>query len=268
VQENSAQQNSLHHNSLTGQIALVTGAGQGVGRAASLRLAAMGAAVAVNDVRAASAQAVVDEILAAGGIAIPAPADVTDYYAVGEMISGVVGEFATLDIVVNNAGNVGTDSRGWTMKPFWETEPDEWTSFVNVNLYGVMNCCRHALPPMIAKANGGRIITVVSDAARTGEPKLEVYAAAKAGAAGFTRSIAKSVGRYGITANSIALGTMWSDNYANMTPEDLEQRMRPYLVRRPGQPTEAAALIGFLAGPEASWITGQTYPLNGGISTS
>jgi 2-hydroxycyclohexanecarboxyl-CoA dehydrogenase len=163
---------------------------------------------------------------------------------------------------------VGTDSRGWTMKPFWETEPDEWTSFVNVNLYGVLNVCRHALPIMIAQNEGGRLITIVSDAARTGEPKLEVYAAAKAGAAGFTRSIAKSVSRYNITANSIALGTMWSEGYAAMQPEQLAERMRPYLIRRPGQPDEAAALVAFLASPDAAWITGQTYPLNGGISTS
>jgi 2-hydroxycyclohexanecarboxyl-CoA dehydrogenase len=250
------------------RVALVTGAGQGVGRAIAVRLASAGIAVAVNDVRAAAAQAVVDEITGLGGKAIAVPTDVTDFEAVGEMVRATSERFGSLDIVVNNAGNVGTDPRGWTMRPFWETEPDEWRAFVDVNLYGVLNVCRHALPPMIASGHGGRVITIVSDAARTGEPKLEVYSAAKAGAAAFTRSLAKSVGRYEITANSIALGTMWSDNYAAMPPEQLADRMRAYLVRRPGQPEEVAALVAFLASDEAAWITGQTYPLNGGISTS
>jgi 2-hydroxycyclohexanecarboxyl-CoA dehydrogenase len=222
-------------------------------------------------VRHDAAEAVVDEITrlgSLGGEAIAVSADVTDFDAVGNIVRKTVERFGSLDIVVNNAGNVGTDARGWTMRPFWETEPDEWRSFVDVNLYGVLNVCRHALPPMIAAGRGGRVITIVSDAARTGEPKLEVYSAAKAGAAGFTRSLAKSVARYEITANAIALGTMWNDAYAAMEPKQLAERMRSYLVRRPGQPEEVAALVAFLASDEATWITGQTYPLNGGSSTS
>jgi len=250
------------------KVALVTGAGQGVGRATALRLAASGMAVAVNDVRIAPATAVADEIIAGGGTAMPAPADVTDYDGVGAMVRAVIDQFGRLDVLVNNAGNAGTDPRGWTMKSFWETEPDEWRPFFDVNLFGVMNCCRHVLPPMIERGEGGRIVSIVSDAARTGEPRLEAYSAAKAGAAGFTRSLAKSVGRYDITANNIALGTMWGDHYAAMAPDDLAKRMQPYLIRRPGKSEEVAALVALLAGDDGAWITGQTYPLNGGISTS
>jgi 2-hydroxycyclohexanecarboxyl-CoA dehydrogenase len=253
---------------LQGRVAVVTGAGQGVGRAIALRLAADGAAVAVNDVRPEPAAAVVAEILLAGGTAMAVPADVTDYGQIGHMVTSVVAELGRLDILVNNAGNVGTDGRGWTMRDFWQTEPDEWASFVNVNLYGVLHCCRHAVPHMIDQGLGGRIITIVSDSARVGEPKLEVYAAAKGGAASFTRSLAKSVARFGITANNIALGTMWSENYESMDPDELAKRMRPYLVRRPGQPQEVAALVAHLASGEAGWTTGQTIPLNGGYSTS
>ena len=251
-----------------GNVALITGAGQGVGRAIAIRLASEGASVAVNDVRAALAETVAAEVKALGGTALAVPFDVTDFPRVGAGIAAAVAHFGGLDIVVNNAGNIGTDSRGWTMRDFWETEPDEWRAFIDVNLYGVMNCCRHALPTMIEHGRGGRIITIVSDSARIGEPKLEAYAAAKAGAAGFTRSLAKSVARYGITANSIALGTMWGDHYATMEPAELARRMQPYLVRRPGQPDEVAALVAHLAAAEAAWTTGQTIPLNGGYSTS
>ena len=251
-----------------GKVALITGAGQGVGRAIAMRLAAEGASIAINDVRTATAQAVVAEIVALGGAAIAAPFDVTDYEQVGTGVANAVAELGGIDIIVNNAGNIGTDSRGWTMRDFWETEPDEWRSFVDVNLFGVMNCCRHALPPMIEQGRGGRVITIVSDSARTGEPKLEAYAAAKAGAAGFTRSLAKSVARHGITANSVALGTMWGAHYAAMDPADMARRMQPYLVRRPGRPEEVAALVAHLASDEAAWTTGQTIPLNGGYSTS
>lgn len=253
---------------LEGKVAFITGAGQGVGRATALRLGAHGASVAVNDVDPGRAKAVVDELTAAGANAIAAPADVTDHRAVGDAVTTAVRALGRLDILVNNAGNTGTDPRGWTLESFWDTTPDQWRSFIDVNLYGVLNCCHHVVPVLIEQGSGGRIITVVSDAARVGEPRLEVYAAAKAGAAGFTRSIAKSVARYDITANNIALGTMWSDGYAAMEPAELAQRMRPYLVRRPGHAEEAAALIMHLAGPDAAWITGQTYPLNGGISTS
>jgi len=255
-------------NRHVGKIALITGAGQGVGRAIALRLASEGASVAVNDVRPAPADAVAAEVTALGGTALALPFDVTDYEQVGTSIAEAVAHFGGLDIVVNNAGNIGTGARGWTMRDFWETEPDEWQPFIDVNLFGVMNCCRHALPTMIEQGRGGRVITIVSDSARTGEPKLEAYAAAKAGAAGFTRSLAKSVARHGITANSIALGTMWGEHYAGMEPAELARRMQPYLVRRPGQPDEVAALVAHLAADEAAWTTGQTIPLNGGYSTS
>jgi 3-oxoacyl-[acyl-carrier protein] reductase len=251
-----------------GRVALVTGAGQGVGRAVAVRLAGEGAAVAVNDVNGATAQAVADEIAACGGRAVAAPADVTDYEAVGEMVAATVSELGRLDVLVNNAGNVGTDPRGFTLKQFWDTEPDEWKPFVDVNLYGVLNCCRHVVPVLLSQGDGGRLITIVSDAARTGEPRLEVYAAAKAGAAGFMRSLAKSLGRYAITANSIALGTITSRHWDDMPDDERRERLRPYMVRRPGRPEEAAALVAHLASDEADWITGQTYPLNGGIATS
>ncbi len=253
--------------SLDDKTAFITGAGQGVGLATALRLGSLGADVAVVDVAVERAEAAAAALTESGIEAAAVVADVTDYAGVGNAVASTLERFGRIDIVVNNAGNVGASGE-WTLDRFWETEPAQWKAFIDVNLYGVLNCCRQALPSMIEQGDGGRLITVVSDAARTGEPRLEAYAAAKAGAAGFMRSIAKAVGRYGITANSVALGTLANPFYDAMTPDELSERLSNYAIRRPGQPDEAAALIAHLAGPDAEWITGQTYVLNGGASTS
>jgi NAD(P)-dependent dehydrogenase (short-subunit alcohol dehydrogenase family) len=125
-----------------------------------------------------------------------------------------------------------------------------------------MHCTRAALPAMIA-SQGGRVVTIVSDAARYGDAKVAPYAAAKAGAAGFCRSVAREVGRHGVTVNCISLGTIESPITAG-GPFD----GRGYVVRRRGQPEEVAGLVVYLASPLAAWITGQTYALNGGYTFS
>ena len=129
-----------------------------------------------------------------------------------------------------------------------------------------MNCCRAALPAMTARRRG-RIVTVVSDAGRVGEPHLAAYSGAKAGAAGFMRAIAKAVGRYDITANSVSLSTIRTPGVANMLTEEAIPRMlKSYVIRRLGEPGDAANMILFLASDAASWITGQTYSVNGGYA--
>jgi NAD(P)-dependent dehydrogenase (short-subunit alcohol dehydrogenase family) len=169
---------------------------------------------------------------------------------------------------VNNAGNAGAE--GWeAMAPFVETAPHQWERFVRINLYGVMNCTRAVLPGMIA-ASGGRVVTVISDAGRYGDAYLAAYAAAKAGAAGFCRSVAREVGRYGITVNCVALAAIRSPDQP-VEPEATEQtrkQMGNYIIRRRGEPEDIADLVTFLASPRASWITGQTYPVNGGYTLS
>ncbi len=249
---------------LTGSRALITGAGQGVGREIALWFAAAGAEVLVNDFVAERADAVVEEIGARGGRSAATPFDVTDYDAVVESI----GAHGGVDILVNNAGNAGV--AGWAgLATLVETEPADWEAYLRVNLYGVMYCVRAALPAMIEKRSG-RIVTIVSDAARTGESHMAAYSAAKAGAAGFCRSVAHEVGRYGITVNNIALGTMRTPVTAAVWDDPDNPRakelMKHYLIRRPGDPEDAAGLALYLASPMASWITGQTYPLNGGFS--
>ena len=248
---------------LTGRRALVTGAGQGVGRGVALGLAQAGAEVVVNDLDGGRAAEVVADIEAAGGAATSAVFDVTDYAAVTSAVAGL-----DLDVLVNNAGNAGAE--GWAgLAPFVDTEPADWEPYLRVNLYGVLHCCRAVLPGMIERG-GGRVITIISDSARAGEANMAAYAAAKAGAAGLTRSLAVETGRHGITVNAIALGTMRTPMSEPLWAEEDDPRakalLKRYVVRRPGLPEDVAALAVFLASPMASWITGQTYPLNGGAS--
>lgn len=250
---------------LGGQRALVSGAGQGVGRAIALALAEGGAAVAVNDVVVPRAQAVVEEIARAGGTAEAVGFDVTDWEQVSTALGG-----RPVDILVNNAGNAGTEGFSG-LQPFAESDPAEWDRFIRVNLYGVMHCTRAVLPGMIERGHG-RVVTIVSDAARYGDANLAPYAAAKAGAAGLCRSIAREVGRHGITVNCIALGTMRTP--ATERPdqdedsEEIRRRVRRYIVPRRGVPEDVTGMVVYLASPLASWVTGQTYPVNGGYSLS
>jgi NAD(P)-dependent dehydrogenase (short-subunit alcohol dehydrogenase family) len=252
---------------LEGRRALITGAGQGIGRGIAHALAQAGAVVVVNDFVPERAQAVVDEIRASGGAAEPAPFDVTDFDAVMAVVASV----GPVDVLVNNAGNAGTD--GFAFGAFADSQPADWDRYLDVNLYGVLHCTRAVLPGMI-EGQYGRVITIISDAGRWGEPFMGAYAAAKAGAAGFSRAIAREVGRHGITVNNIALGTIDSSDPATRPPptqEEAERRqksLRAYIIRRPGHPDDVVGLVTLLASPLASWITGQTYPVNGGYTVN
>ncbi|WP_083913942.1 SDR family NAD(P)-dependent oxidoreductase [Ilumatobacter nonamiensis] len=255
---------------LTGRTALVTGAGQGVGAETARYLAAQGANVVINDYVAERAEAVVAEIVDAGGHAVAAPADITDFQLVADLVASTSAELGPIDVLVNNAGNAGADPDALTGKPFWEKDPAEWEPFLQVNLYGALNCSRAVIPGMIAAGNGGRLITVISDAGRVGESGLEAYSAAKAGAAGLTRALARSLGRYDITANNVAIAATRTPAITAMTDnEDYAKKvLRNYVIRRFGEPSDPAALITFLASGASGWITGQTYPVNGGFSVN
>ncbi|TCK27542.1 SDR family NAD(P)-dependent oxidoreductase [Pseudonocardia endophytica] len=249
---------------MTGRRVLVTGAGQGVGRQVALHCAAHGAAVVVNDFHADRAKTVAGEITDDGGEAVGVSCDVTDLDAV----SAMVGQNGPVDVLVNNAGNAGPaeDPLAHT-PPFWETGPQDWEPWIGTNLYGVLNASRAVLPGMVERGYG-RIVTVISDAGRTGEPNLAVYGGAKAGAAGFSRGLAKSVGRHGITVNCVALSTVATPGIAPAIadPEIARKMLRGYPLRRFGEPSDAANAVLFLASDAASWVTGQTYPVNGGYA--
>jgi 2-hydroxycyclohexanecarboxyl-CoA dehydrogenase len=250
---------------LAGRRALVTGSGQGVGAAVAVALATAGAMVAVNDILVERAESQAAMIRDAGGSAFALPFDVTNFAQVTDAIA----EHGPFEILVNNAGNAGGGS--WPgMVPFAETSPEDWAPFLNVNLHGVLHCVRAALPGMI-DSGWGRVVTIISDAGRVGEPNMAAYAAAKAGAAGLTRAVSKEVGRHGITANIVSLGTMRTPlteaNWVGDNPPG-QALLRNYAIRRPGLPEDVALLVSYLASTGASWITGQTIPLNGGYSVA
>jgi NAD(P)-dependent dehydrogenase (short-subunit alcohol dehydrogenase family) len=256
---------------LGGQIAFVTGAGQGAGRAIALALARHNAGgVAVNDFVAQRAADVVAEITALGVPAVAAPADVGDYASVRSAMMAAAAALGPITILVNNAGNAGPSATMGHSPVFWESDPGEWDRYFRTNLQGVMNCCHVAVPGMIAGGKG-RIVTIVSDAGRVGEARLVAYSAAKAGAAGFVRALARETGRYGITANAISLSTLQppmdeADLSEFLASDRAKAHVSRYVIRRFGMPDDVANMTLFLCSDAASWITGQTYPVNGGYA--
>lgn len=256
---------------LGGRLSLVTGAGQGVGRQIALHLggATNSGGVVVNDYVLERAEAVAEEVRAAGGKAIALQCDVSDTAAVRAMAEEAKGKLGPIGVLVNNAGNAGANPSPELRKPFWETGPEVWQSFIGVNFYGVMNCTAAVIPHMLERQAPGRIITIISDAGRWGDANMEIYAASKAGAAGFMRSVARTLGRYGITANSIAIAltaTPAVQRTLEGDQERLKRQLEKYIIRRPGQPDDIANMALFLASDASSWISGQVYPVNGGFT--
>ena len=245
---------------LEGKVALVTGAARDIGREIALALAAEGAALAINYRGSeAEARAVVDRIEAEGGKARAYQCDVADYAAVRVMVEDIVGEFGRLDILVNNAGFV-------VPKRFVDTTPEDWQQQIDVGLYGVIHCCHAVVPEMIAR-DGGRIINLAGDSARVGEARLAITAAARGGVLSLTKSLAKELGRSGITVNAIALGLVETEHSDKAWLEaNMDKIVRQYPLGRIGQPSDIAPTVSFLASTGAGWITGQVLSISGGFS--
>jgi 3-oxoacyl-[acyl-carrier protein] reductase len=242
---------------LTGRTALVTGAGQGVGAGIARALAAQGARVVVNDLRAPRAQEVVDAIAAAGGDAVASAFDVTDLAAVEAAVRAA----GTVDVLVNNAGNGGEEQM--VPQPFREMDPAAWEGPIRVNLYGVLNCCRAVVDGMCDRG-WGRIVTISSGAGTAGVAiGVSPYSAGKGGGLSFTRTLALEVARHGVTANTLAIGLMTMAD-AKVT----EHLARAIPVGRTGVPDDIAAACVWLASDEAAWVTGQTIQVNGGSVTT
>jgi 3-oxoacyl-[acyl-carrier protein] reductase len=244
---------------LSGRTALITGAGQNVGAQVARVLAARGATVGVNDVFPDRAERVVEEIRVAGGKAEPVVADVTDMTAVTETF----GQFGPIDILVNNAG---IPISGISMNKFVDDDPAGWKALVDLNVYGPLNCTYVALPGMLDRG-WGRVITISSEAARVGDKLIATYAAAKGAGPALMRSLAKEVGRQGVTCNSLSLASQ-ANAGADENSDMALKRLRAYAIPRLGQASDVAAAVAWLVSEDASWVTGQTIPVNGGYATS
>ena len=227
--------------------ALITGAGQNMGLGVARHLAAKGIQVIINDIDAVRAEAAAAEIISAGGKALAAPFDITKTEIALPAIAALEAEVGGIDILVNNAGNAGHKSTHQIA--FKDMPPEEWDMYIGVNLYGVLNCTKAVLNGMCERG-WGRVITISSEAGRAGlDINVSVYGAAKAG----------EVGPFGVTANVISLGLM--DN----VPEEFTSRIvKTIPMRRLGSGDDVAAAVDYLTSDAASWVTGQTLPVNGG----
>lgn len=253
---------------LHGRTALITGAGRGVGAEIARFFAAHNSGpLIVNDYHLERAEAVAAQIEQLGCKAFPMQCDVGDYAAVTAAVYKAEETVGGIDILVNNAGNAGPFTSIADRQVFWETTPEDWQPWLGTSLFGVLNCTRAVVGSMVERGYG-RIITIISDAGRVGDGSLAIYAASKAGVAGFCRSLARATGRYGITANCVSLAAMNTDATAEVVSDEetLSKLLKQYAIRRLGEPSDAAAAVLFLASDAASWITGQTYPVNGGFS--
>jgi 3-oxoacyl-[acyl-carrier protein] reductase len=246
---------------LNGKVALVTGAGQRIGRGVAETLARQSATLVVNDLLPDLAQEVADGIVQAGGKALAQAFDVTDLEAVKAGVATAVAKVGPIDILVNNAGNGG--ARPLAHSHFIDMDPADWRAPVEVNLFGVMNCIHAVLRPMVDRG-WGRIITISSYAGTHGNTGgLSHYAAGKGGGLSFMRHVAMETAPKGVTANTIALGLVRKGDDPRF---NALTKMIP--VRRRGNPDDVAALCVYLAAEESGWLTGQTIQLNGGVNTT
>lgn len=246
---------------LEGKVAVVTGASRGIGRAIALELARRGAAVVVNYCRSAEAAAeVVTAIEAEGGQATAVQADVSDLAQAQALIQAAMECYGRIDILVNNAG-VTRDQVLLMMKE------EDWDTVIQVDLKSLFNTCKAAARPMM-RQRYGRIVNISSVVGIAGQGGQTNYAAAKAGAIGFTKSLAKELGPRGVTVNAVAPGLVMTDLTADL-PDELCQRgieMTP--LKRAGQAEEIAYAVAFLASDEAAFITGAVLPVDGGLVMS
>lgn len=240
---------------LTGRVAVVTGAAQGIGEATAEKMALVGAKVGLLDVNLEKTEEVATKLRQAGAEASAVSCDITRSSDIHAAVSRVAGHFGVIDILVNNAG--------WTeVHPFMEEDEAYWERLIAVNLKGPILVTRAVLPQMIERRSG-KIVNVSSEVARMGMYGQVVYSAAKRGVISFTKSLAREVGRYGINVNCVCPGPVNTPLFRVQVP-DLEFFKKATALRRVGEPSELASVIAFLCSSEADYVTGEVLSVAGG----
>jgi 3-oxoacyl-[acyl-carrier protein] reductase len=243
---------------LQGKVALVTGASRGIGRAIALELARQGANVAVNYAGSeAKAYEVVEEIKKMGKEAVAIQADVSSAEAVERMVKTVLEQFSRIDILVNNAG-ITRDNLLMRMKE------EEWDQVINTNLKGVFHCIKAVTRPMM-KQRYGRIVNIASIVGISGNPGQANYVAAKAGVIGLTKTAARELASRNITVNAVAPGFITTDMTDSLSDELKAEMLKQIPLARFGEPEDVAKVVAFLVSDAASYMTGQTLHVDGGM---
>lgn len=249
----------MSQHDLSGKVALVTGASRGIGAAIAVKLASCGAAVAVNYAGSkAGADAVVADIVSAGGRAIDIQADVSDPAACAELVSATISELGGLDILVNNAG-ITRDGLLVRMSD------EDWSAVIDTNLTGVFSLTKAAAKHMM-KARSGSIVNVTSVVGLVGNAGQANYAAAKAGVIGLTKTVARELAARNVRANAIAPGFIETDMTAKLSEAVREGARSQVAMGRFGEPADVANAVAFLASEDAGYITGQVLAVDGGMT--
>ncbi len=251
-------------NRFDGKTAIVTGGGGGIGSALCRHFAAEGAAVAVLDRDEGAAKAVAETLSAESSHALAIACDITERSSVDAAVERTVADLGPIDILVNNAG--------WDLfVPFLDTQPDDWSRLIDINLVGALNM-HHAVLPAMVERGVGRVVNISSDAARVGSSGEAVYAACKAGIVAFSKTMAREHSRNGITFNVVCPGPTDTALLASVTdaaanPEKLREAFRRSIpIGRIGQPDDLAGAVMFFASDAAGFVTGQVLSVSGGLT--
>ena len=245
---------------MNGKVAIVTGAGQGIGRGIAIQLARAGSNLAVVDLDAARAETGTKAIKELGHSALAIHADVTDFGQVKRMVEETLEAFHQIDILVNNAGITGRTL------PLTQLEVSDWDEVMDVNLRAVFLCCKAVIDHMIERGYG-RIVSIASVAGKEGNPTLIPYSTSKAGVIGLTKALAKEVTEYDIRVNCVSPAVIGTPLLDDMAPATVDYMISKIPLGRVGKPEEVAAVVNFLASDLASFITGQCYDISGGRAT-
>jgi len=244
---------------LDGNVAIITGAGRGIGRAIALTLSREGATVLICDLDEEPLNATADDIRAAGGEVLAIKADVTKSADINHMVEAGITKYGRIDMLINNAGGSAREQNS----QFHESSEEVWDSVIARNLKGVFICSRAVINHMIER-RCGRIVNMASTYGIVGGDGFVDYAAAKAGVIGFTKSLAREVNKYGINVNAIAPGIVETRILDQIPKHVIEDSLKKLSINRFGQPQDIANMALFLVSEDSSYITGQVFTVCGG----